>query len=117
LVDVWYLKGEIKMIKEFSKADNFEELVKTGVTVFDFSATWCGPCQMLHPNFEAVSNVLTDYKFVGVDVDENPQLAGKFNVRAVPTLVVIQDGKIKNITAGYMDANTLKNFITKSLNK
>jgi thioredoxin 1 len=105
------------MIKEFTKEDNFEELVKTGVSVVDFSATWCGPCQMLHPNFEAVSNELKDYKFIGIDVDENPMLAGKFNVRAVPTLVVIEDGKIKNITAGYMDAATLKNFIAKSLKK
>jgi len=105
------------MIKELKLEDNFDELVKDGVSVVDFSATWCGPCQMLHPNFEQVSNELTDYKFIGVDVDENQQLAARFNVRAVPTIVVIEDGKIKNITAGYMDVTTLKNFINKNIKK
>lgn len=105
------------MIKEFKKEENFDELVKSGVSVVDFSATWCGPCQMLHPNFEKVSDELTDYKFIGIDVDENQELSARFNVRAVPTLVVIQDGKIKNITAGYMDVATLKNFISRSLKK
>jgi len=103
------------MIKEFKKGESLEELTKTGVSVLDFSATWCGPCRMLHPNFEAVSNELTAYKFIGIDVDENPELAARFNVRAVPTIVLIKDAVIKKITAGYMDETTLKNFIDSNL--
>lgn len=103
------------MIKEFTSKENFEELVKNGVTVVDFNATWCGPCKMLHPNFEAVSNELTDYKFVGVDVDENGQIAARFNIRAVPTVIVFKDGKALKATTGYMDEKTLKNFINSSI--
>lgn len=100
------------MVKELLKEDNFVEMVQSGVSVVDFNATWCGPCKMLHPVFEEVSNELTDCKFISVDVDENQQLAARFNVRAVPTIVVLKDGQVKKVTAGYMDGETLKNFIT-----
>ncbi|MFA6667563.1 MAG: thioredoxin family protein [Bacilli bacterium] len=103
------------MVKELVGVASFDELVKTGVSVVDFNATWCGPCKMLHPNFEEVSNELSDYRFISIDVDKNQELSARFNVRAVPTIVVLKDGKLLKATAGYMDSKTLKNFIEGSL--
>jgi len=103
------------MIIELTRDQNFEDLVKNGVSIVDFSATWCGPCKMLHPVFENVSNELTDVKFISVDVDEFQQLSGKFSIRAVPTLILLVDGKPKNATTGYMDETALKHFIQNNL--
>ncbi len=100
------------MIKELLPNENFEELTKTGVSVIDFNATWCGPCKMLHPHLEEVSEEFKDYKFISVDVDKFPQLSATFNIRAVPTLFVIKDGKILRASTGYMDSKSLKSLIS-----
>ena len=66
------------------------------VAVLDFNATWCGPCKMLGPVLEEVSNEMADKAaFFGIDCDENPQLAAQFGVSSIPCLVVLkrrQDG-------------------------
>ena len=104
------------MIKELLPTENFEEVTKSGVTIVDFNATWCGPCKMLHPNLLEVSEELKDYQFLSVDVDKHQQLAARFNIRAVPTIFVVKDGKAVKATTGYMDSQTIKNFIASSLN-
>ena len=58
------------------------------VAVLDFNATWCGPCKMLGPVLEEVSNEMADKAaFFGIDCDENPQLAAQFGVNSIPCLV------------------------------
>ena len=71
----------------------FDKVKKEGVSVIDFSATWCGPCQMLAPVFEEVSVELAgSASFYKVDVDESPSLSREFTVQSVPTLVVMKMG-------------------------
>ena len=74
---------------------NFEgEVIKSEKTVIvDFSATWCGPCQRLSKVIEQVSADCPDVKVVNIDVDESEELAAKFFVRSVPTIVIMKDGK------------------------
>ena len=68
----------------------FDKATASGLAMVDFWATWCGPCQMLAPVLEELSQQV---KVVKVDVDENPQLAMAFQVSSIPTVISFRDGK------------------------
>jgi thioredoxin 1 len=68
---------------------NFAENTKEGLVLIDFSACWCGPCRALAPLLEKVK----DAKVVKVNVDENPTLATKYSVSALPTLVLLKNSE------------------------
>ena len=80
-------------IHEITSAD-FEEVVLNSdkPVLVDFNATWCGPCRMLKPALEEVAAERTDVKIVGIDVDENRDLAIEYGVSSIPCLVLIKDG-------------------------
>ena len=93
----------------------FEELTKEGKSIVDFSATWCGPCKMLEPVLESVSEEYKDdFKFYSMDVDENMDLAQKFEVEGVPTILVLENGKEINRSVGFIPKNMLKDFLDKN---
>lgn len=81
---------------------NFDEITSKGVVLVDFWATWCGPCKMMAPNVEEIA---TEYKgkvTVGkVDVDERQELATRFGIMSIPTLIVFKDGEKKEVLVGY----------------
>lgn len=93
--------------------ENFEEevLKSDKKVVIDFWATWCGPCQMLLPVFDATSEEVTDYKFCKVNVDEQQELAAKHSVMTIPTLVIYENGKQIKQVSGAMNAAGLKKFL------
>ncbi|MFA6755900.1 MAG: thioredoxin family protein [Bacilli bacterium] len=103
------------MLIELNNENDLKELTKKGVSVIDFNATWCGPCKMLKPVIEQVSEEMKDYNFISVDIDKFDSLAAEFNVRAVPTLFVIVDGKVKGNSLGYLPKPSLEAFIKKNL--
>ena len=80
-------------IQEITSAD-FEEIVlkSSKPVLVDFNATWCGPCRMLKPTLEQVAAERPDVTVVGIDVDENSDLAGEYGVFSIPCLVLIKDG-------------------------
>ena len=76
-------------------SENFEaEVLSSDVPVLvDFNATWCPPCQALHPTLEALAGAHDEFKIVTVDVDDEAILAGAYGVSSIPCLVFFRDGK------------------------
>jgi thioredoxin 1 len=93
--------------------ENFSELIKGNKpTLVDFFATWCGPCQMMHPVLEQLKAELGDsIRIIKVDVDKNEALSAQYRIQSVPTLMIFKDGEIKWRQSGAMMANDLKNVI------
>lgn len=100
-------------IRHIESPDMFKEIVNQYPYVLvDFFATWCGPCKMLHPVLESVSEKLEDkVRVAQVDIDEHQDIAEAFKVQAVPTLVFFKDGKPVLASSGYMDEANLMKFI------
>lgn len=86
------------MLKKIKKVDELDELVKEGTWLVDFSAKWCGPCRMLEPVLESVSK---SNNVIQIDVDESQELAMKYAVMSIPTLIVFKDGKEESKSLGY----------------
>lgn len=83
-------------------SQNFEtEVAASDKTVLiDFWASWCGPCRMLSPIVDEIAEERTDIKVGKINVDEEPELAGRFGVMSIPTLVVLVAGEVKNKSVG-----------------
>lgn len=76
--------------------DNFAELVEKNekVVLLDFWAPWCGPCRMVSPLIDQIGEEETDFAVGKVNVDEEPELAKRYGVMSIPTLVVIKGGQV-----------------------
>ena len=92
-------------------SNEFNEEIKDGVVFVDFFANWCGPCKMLSPIVDEVSEELTDVKFLKVDVDNSGDIAQSLGIMSIPTLVIYKDGKLINKTMGLMSKSDLIDFI------
>ena len=80
---------------------NFEMIENSDKTVLlDFYAEWCGPCRMVAPLIEEIANERSDILVAKVNVDDEQELAGKFGVFSIPTLVVMKDGKVVKQSTG-----------------
>ena len=75
------------------KGENFDDFIKEGNVVIDFYADWCGPCKMLKPIFEEASEKIKNVNFGKVNVDESSDLAQRFMVMSIPTILFFKDGK------------------------
>lgn len=92
----------------------FNEVYDKGVVLVDFFATWCGPCKMVAPVLEELSEEMKNVTFVKVDVDQETELAAKYKVMSIPTLIVLKDGVIVNTAMGFQPKPALKAFIEKA---
>ena len=90
----------------------FNELMNEKAVLVDFFATWCGPFKMLSPVLEGVAEKMKDkVTIVKVDVDRSPDLAAKFGVMSVPTMIMFKNGRQVDAFSGYMpEANLMANI-------
>lgn len=79
--------------------------------VVDFNATWCAPCQALHPILEELANESDDYKVVFIDVDEDPILATEYRVSSIPCLVFFKNGEEYDRRVGLLPKKRIKKIL------
>lgn len=89
---------------------NFEELIQNKKVVVDFYATWCGPCKMFSPVFEKVSNEI-DIPFIKIDVDAHQEIARKYGIMSIPTILLLNNKETTKKHMGFMNEEELKKFI------
>ncbi|MDA0617562.1 MAG: thioredoxin [Proteobacteria bacterium] len=88
-----------------------EVLQNSGYALVDFWAEWCMPCKRLMPILDAVSEQNLNVRFVKVNVDENPSLASTYNIRAIPTLILLKNGEVVATKNGGLPAVELNEWI------
>ena len=91
--------------------ENFKSEIENSVKVVivDFFATWCGPCKMLTPVFEELSNSMTDVDFVKVDIDQSLRIAQEYNITSVPTMMIFKNGKPVDTIMGFVPKQNIEN--------
>lgn len=88
----------------------FEKIIKTGVTLVDFYADWCGPCKMLAPVLEELAKEV-DVTILKVNVDQNPNVAQKYGIMSIPAMYLFKDGEVVAQKVGFQTKEMLKQFI------
>lgn len=93
---------------------SYEELKKeleTGKTVIKFYADWCGPCKVLGPVYEAVSEEIEGITFLEVNIDENREVTNEFGVKNIPSIFLVKDGEVTKSNSGFLPKPKLKEFV------
>jgi thioredoxin 1 len=95
------------------------EVLKSDVHVLvDFYADWCGPCHAIAPTIEALSNEFEGkVKFVKVDVDANQEVASRYEITSIPTIMLFKNGKVEDSIVGAYPANVYKQHIERALGR
>lgn len=105
------------MAKEFTD-NNFADtvLASSQVVLVDFWATWCGPCRAIAPIVEELSQEYAGKALVGkVDVDSNPEIASQYNIRSIPTILILKNGDVVDRHVGNTTKAVLKQKIDRHL--
>lgn len=116
---LFYLKQLKEVCMTYKKANevNFDDFIKENKNVIiDFSAQWCGPCKVFEPVFKEVSEEFEGkVAFLKVDVDESREIAAKYGIRSIPTLISLKNGEVENTTIGSMRKSQFKEIVEKLL--
>lgn len=103
------------MVKKISK-NEFEQVKNDEIAVIDFSAEWCGPCKMLAPVMEEVSEEFGDsVSFYNIDVDENMDIAQMYKIVSIPALILLKKGEKVDMQIGFQPKDGVASFIKSHL--
>ncbi|HSQ97352.1 MAG TPA: thioredoxin [Rickettsiales bacterium] len=102
------------MITEINDT-NFDSSISSGVCLIDFWAPWCGPCRMLSPVIDELSEEMKEVKFFKFNVDEGKQTPTKFNIMGIPALLLFKDGKMVAQRSGMAPKKIIQDWITNSI--
>ena len=105
------VEGENAVIPVTSANFEKEVLNSDKRVLVDFYADWCGPCKILSPRVAEIANENKDIKVVKINVDQNEDLARKYNISSMPTLLVIEKGKELNRAVGALSKSTVLKFV------
>ena len=98
------------MVKQITDKE-FDESIKTGKVLVDFYAEWCGPCKILSPVVDELSEELKDISFYKLNVDESDEVVRKYSVMSIPTLLIFENGELKNTSVGFKSKDELKEML------
>lgn len=108
------LREEAMAVQEVT-VNSFDDVVqKNSIVVVDFWAPWCGPCRNFAPVFEAASEQHKDITFVKINTDDQPELAGAFGIKSIPTLGIFRDQVLLYLEPGSLPEEALSEVIQKT---
>lgn len=102
------------MTKDITDA-TFQSAIAEGVSLVDCWAEWCGPCRMLGPVIEELSEEMDGVNFYKLDVDENQVIPGQLGIRSIPTMLITKDGEIVDTLVGFMPKQVIIQAIEKNM--
>lgn len=94
------------MLKHLTN-ENFNDEIKNGMVLVDFYADWCGPCRMVGPIIEEISNEVPNLKVIKINVDEREDIAKEYGVMSIPTIILFRDGQIDKKQIGFVPKEVL----------
>ena len=109
-------ENHVKDVNEETFMDDVIEASKTSPIVVDFWAPWCGPCKMIGPSLEEISDEMADKITVAkVNIDENPETPTKYGVRGIPTMLVFKNGEAAATKVGAVSKTAIVEWIEDSI--
>ncbi|MBQ5347163.1 MAG: thioredoxin [Ruminococcus sp.] len=106
----------LNMVKDLKTNEFKEKVLNSNKPVLvDFWAAWCGPCRMLSPAVDSVSEQVTGADFYKINVDEEPELAREFSIMSIPTLIVFKNGGIFDQSVGVIPEAAIKELVERAI--
>ena len=98
------------MVKEI-KDTEYEKVIEKGKVVIDCYAPWCGPCKMISPIIDNLSEEIKDVNFFKINVDDAEKITSDYDIMSIPTILIFEDGKLKDKVVGFRSKSELEELI------